>query len=117
MDRITDAMKETLQNLSGKTITGDFTRLVDVLDAFNAKYLCEVTFSKTPSDATIVVKKGTATIAADSNGKYHLKEGTYTYTASAEGYTTKADQTLVITNSDEATGSKTVTVVLEVAAN
>lgn len=109
----TDVWKETLQNLSGKTVEGNFQELAELLTAFNDLYVCKVTFSTTPSGATIVVKdsKGNS-IAKNTDGTYHLKEGSYTYDASAEGYTSKTNQSLTITNSDEATGTKTVTVTL-----
>lgn len=110
--QFTEIWKETLQNLSGKTINSNSTELAEILTAFNDMYLCKVTFSATPSNATIVVKKGTTTISKHTDGTYHLKEGSYTYTASAEGYTTKENQELTITNSDEAAGTKTVTVTL-----
>lgn len=112
MKKYPELFQEVLQNLSGKTVEGTFVKLADVLEAFNKKYACEVTFDVTPSTATIVLKKGTTTIEPENNGKYLLKEGSYTYTASNDGYVTKADQALVITNSDEATGTKTVAVVL-----
>jgi len=112
MDRITDIWKDVLQNLSGKTLTGNYTRIDDLLKAFNNFYVCEVTFSKTPSGANVVVKKGAETINADESGKYHLKEGTYSYDATATHYTSKTNQELVITNADETTGTKTVSVTL-----
>ena len=111
--QFTEVWKETLQNLSGKTINSNSTELAEVLAAFNDMYLCKVTFSATPSTATIVVKNSAGTtIGKNTDGTYHLKEGSYTYTASAEGYTTKENQALTITNNDEATGTKTVTVTL-----
>lgn len=112
----TDVWKDVLQNLSGKTVEGNFQELPELLSAFNDLYLCKVTFSTTPSGATIVVKDSAGnTIGKNTDGTFHLKEGSYTYTASAEGYTTKEDQSLTITNSDETTGTKTVTVTLETA--
>lgn len=109
----TDVWKDVLQNLSGKTVEGSYQELADLLTAFNSLYLCKVTFSTTPATATIVVKDSNGdTVAKNSDGKYHLKEGSYTYDASAEGYTSKTNQSLTITNSDEATGTKTVTVTL-----
>ena len=113
MERLTDLLKEAFQNLSGKTLDGNYTTIDELIIDLNNKYVCEVTFSKTPADATIVVKQGTTVIAADASGKYHLKEGTYTYDASAPHYTSKTSQSLTITNSDEETGSKTVNVSLD----
>lgn len=112
MDRITDTLKDVLQNLSGKTLTGDYVTLDDLFKAFNKQYVCAVSFATTPENATIVLKKDDVTISADQDGKYYLKEGSYKYTASAEGYVTKENQSLTITNSDEATGTKTVSVTL-----
>ena len=108
----TDVVKDVLQNLSGKQVEGNFQELADLFDAFNDLYLCKVTFSTTPSGATVsVIDSSGDEIDKSSDGTFHLKEGSYTYEVSAEGYTSKTD-TLVITNADEATGSKTVTVTL-----
>lgn len=115
MDRLTDLLKDTLQNITGKTLTGDYQTLDLLLNAFNNQYVCAVTFSNTPVGTTIVVKQGTTTIAPDESGKYHLKEGSYTYDATATGYVSKLAQTLTITNTDETTGTKTVTVTLTAA--
>lgn len=73
---------------------------------------CEVTFEPTPTNADIVVKKGAVTVKADAQGKYHLSAGSYTYTASATGYTTQTDVSLTISSSDVTTGTKEVTVTL-----
>lgn len=73
---------------------------------------CEVTFSTTPTNADIVVKKSGAMVSPDASGKYHLGAGSYTYTASATGYTTQSDVALSISSSDVTTGTKTVTVTL-----
>lgn len=113
MERLTDLLKDTLQNLSGKDLTGNYVTLDELLKDFNNKYICEVTFSKTPSGATIVVKQNGVVINPDASGKYHLKEGSYTYDASAAHYTSKTNQALTITNADETTGSKTVNVTLD----
>lgn len=109
---IADELKELLQNVTGKNIDSSPRSIAGVLHAYNAKYLCAVTFSKTPSTATIVVKKGSTVIDPAEGGVYYLEEGSYTYTASAEGYVTKANQSFSITSSDKTTGSKTITVTL-----
>ena len=111
MRRITDSWQELLQNITGKTVNGSYNTMDELLRAYNNKYVCDVTFSTTPAGATVVVKQGTTVIAAE-NGHYYLKEGNYTYDASAEGYTSKENQSLTISNSDETTGTKTVTVTL-----
>lgn len=73
---------------------------------------CEVTFAPTPTNASIEVKKGTVAITPDAGGKYNLVAGSYTYTASATGYTTQEDVTLTIADSDVTTGEKEVNVTL-----
>lgn len=73
---------------------------------------CEVTFATTPTNANVAVKKSGATINPDAQGKYHLSAGSYTYTASATGYTTQTDVALTISSSDVTTGEKEVTVTL-----
>lgn len=73
---------------------------------------CEVTFEPTPTNANIVVKKSGTVVKADAQGKYHLGAGSYTYTASATGYTTQTDVALTISASDVTTGTKEVTVTL-----
>ena len=112
MRRITDSWQELLQNITGKSVDGSYNTMDELINAYNHLYVCEVTFSKTPSNASVVVKSGSKTIESE-NGKYYLKEGSYTYTVSADHYTTKANQTLTITNSDETTGTKTVNVSLD----
>jgi len=110
----TEVWKDVLQNLSGKQVEGSFQELAELLTAFNDLYLCKVTFSTTPSGATIVVKDSNGdTIGKNTDGTYHLKEGNYTYTVSADHYVTKSNQTLTITNADETTGTKTVNVSLD----
>ena len=109
--RIAEELKELLQNITGKEISTSPTGIAEVMHEYNKKYVCAVTFSTTPATATVVVKKGTA-VLTPSEGVYYLKEGSYTYTASAEGYTTKSNQSFSISNADETTGSKTITVTL-----
>lgn len=109
--QILDELGKALQNISGKAIA-ETADIGSMLHAFNSHYVCTVTFTKTPVDAIVVVKKGTNVVKAEADGKYALKEGTYTYTATAEGYVSKEATALVITNADEAAGTKTVEVTL-----
>lgn len=110
----TDVWKDVLQNLSGKTVEGNFQELAELLTAFNDLYLCKVTFSTTPGGAVVTVKDSAGkSVGKNADGTFHLKEGSYTYTVSADHYTTKANQSLTITNSDEQTGTKTVNVSLD----
>lgn len=78
---------------------------------------CLVTFSTTPAEGvTLVVKQGSTVIAAETGanaGKYYMPAGTYTYTASADGYVTETDTEVTISAGDETTGTKTITVTLE----
>lgn len=72
-----------------------------------------VTFTKTPSDLTLVVKDADGeTVTAEVGGTYILTIGSYTYTASATGYVTQTDVALAIANSDAVTGAKAVTLTL-----
>ena len=72
-----------------------------------------VTFTKTPSDLTLVVKDADGTtVSAEGDGTYILTIGSYTYTASSTGYTTQTDVALVISNADAVTGTKTEVVTL-----
>lgn len=112
MDRLTDLLQQTLQNLSGKTLSGTYTTLDNLLNDFNNQYKCVVTFSNTPEATVIVLKQGATTIGPEGDGTYILEEGTYSYDATATGYVSKTDQELIITNADETTGTKTVTVTL-----
>lgn len=107
-----EEVAQTLQNLSGKTVIAKGKTLSEVFRAFNLQYTCIVTFTKTPTDAVIIVKKGTTTIVPESDGTYALKEGSYTYDVTRAGYADKTAQALVITNADETTGTKTVEVTL-----
>lgn len=108
-----DEFGMALQNLSGKSIDGaEHETIGKMLHAFNALYTCIVTFSKTPADAVVVLRKGMTVIAPEEDGTYALKEGTYSYTASADGYFPKAATALTITNADETTGTKEVELTL-----
>ena len=111
MSNIVEALVITLQNLSGKLVTENPETVVEALELFNAKYACIVTFTTTPSGATVVVKDATGTaVTKNSNGTFTLKEGSYTYDVSATNYVTSTGNTLSITNADETTGTKTVAV-------
>jgi len=101
-------LAEALQNLSGKELP-DMDTTAGVLRAFNLLYTCVVTFALTPETAKVVVKQNGVSIAPEDDGTFALKEGSYTYSISADGYFSLVDQALVITNADETTGTKTVT--------
>ena len=85
---IVDALQHALENISGKALsTKGYSNIVDMLNAFNKAYYCSVGFKKTPTTAEVVVKDAKGNIiASNDNGKYMLKAGSYTYTATAEGY-------------------------------
>lgn len=72
-----------------------------------------VTFTKTPSDLTLVVEDSDGeTVTAEDDGTYILTIGSYTYTASATDYTTETDTALVIANEDAVVGAKSVVITL-----
>src|SRR5690606_27206580 len=73
---------------------------------------CVVTFTKTPSNATLVVKLDGDTVTAEQDGTYKLIADTYTYDLSAEGYVTQEAVELVISAGDATTGTKTVVATL-----
>lgn len=114
---IVDALQHALENVSGKTLSADsYGNIVDMLNAFNRKYVCVVTF--VPADGytikEVTVKDTTGnTIEPIDNGVYALKAGSYKY-----GYDlskidlssnyTKINQTLTIADSDITAGTKTV---------
>ncbi|WP_333656961.1 hypothetical protein [Tissierella praeacuta] len=66
-----------------------------------------ITFSVTPEDAKVVVKKGEDTISAEEDGTYKLQTGEYSYTVTKEGYVEKTGS---FTVAEEA---KTITVELQ----
>lgn len=68
---------------------------------------CTVTFAVTPSNAAVQIDGRTQTAA----NTYLLPVGTYSYTVSASGYTSKSG-TLEITQQDAAQTSKNVTIAL-----
>ena len=111
---IVDALQHAFENVSEKTFPANsYGNIVDMLNAFNKNYECVVTFTKTPTNAVIVVKDANENIiVANDNGTYTLKAATYTYTATADGYTSKENVTLTISASDVTTGTKTVAVTL-----
>lgn len=122
-----DCLVEALQNISGKSIPADVLKTCettcDVLDAFNHLYNCAVIFSailgssNVTAQTTIVVKDANGNeISAGSDGKYHLKEGTYKYDATCEGAVAKTNETFTVTNADETNGTKTVIITFTAAA-
>lgn len=115
---IVDALQHALENISGKSFPADsYGNIVDMLNAFNKNYECIVTFAKTPTTADIVVKDANGNVIdVNDDGTYTLKAGSYKYTATADGYTSKEDQTLTVSASDVTTGTKSVTVTLTASA-
>lgn len=75
---------------------------------------CVVTFDCTPEITNIVVNTDpvSSVVIPDQDGKYHLAAGGYSYTATAEGYTSQTDISLTISSGDVSTGTKTVTVTM-----
>lgn len=108
-DTIATVLKTGLGSITGNALTGN--TIATVLNSFNNNHVATVTFSTTPAGTTIVVKSGANVIAPYEDGNYYLEPGSYTYTASADGYVTKANQALTIIEDDVNT-TKTVTVEL-----
>lgn len=109
-------LKEALENISGKTITGNFQTTAEMLHAFNDLYACKTTFNVLTSDgapltgAEITVKQNGEIINKHSDGKYYLKAGSYTYDSMCEGYTDIVDTAFTISSSDVTRGTKSITV-------
>lgn len=77
--------------------------------------ICAVSFTLTPSGATLVVKdNGVAVTPVE--GVYNLKAGSYTYDASAEGYTSVTGESFTVSSEDVTTGTKTIVVTLTESA-
>lgn len=113
---IVDALQHAFENVSGKTFPADsYGNIVDMLNAFNTKYECVVTFVP-PEDKTIkkvyVVDTAKKKIPANADGTYSLRAGSYTYggtVALGNSLTTIMDKTLTISDTDVTTGTKSVT--------
>ena len=116
---IVDALQHALENVSGKTLPANsYGNIVDMLNAFNRKYVCVVTFTKTPAEMDFSIKDANGNVVtANDDGTYSLKAGTYKYTATADGYTSATDVTTTISVSDVTTGTKTVAVTLTAASD
>jgi hypothetical protein len=108
-ETIKEVLKSGLGSITGNVLVGD--TIAKVLNNFVENHTATVVFSTTPTGATIVVKSG-SNVIAPYDGKYYLQPGSYTYTASADGYVTQTDQALTILEADVDT-TKTVTVTLE----
>ena len=71
----------------------------------------KLTFTGLPADAKLIVKSGTDTLEAESDGSYSVVNGTYTYTAELFGYKTAQGSVTV----DRADKTHTVTMQAEPA--
>ena len=78
---------------------------------------CIVNFKTIPGEATVVVKQGENVIsyASDHDGYYDLSAGTYTYTISKDGYTTKNGTFTVTVEQAESHEKQTINVSLVAA--
>lgn len=118
---LNDELRTALQNVSGKTIDGNFQTTAEMLHAFNGLYVCKTKFDVVDSeaapvtDATITVKSGDTIIEPNDDGKYSLGAGSYKYDCAAEGYTAVTDVAFTISASDVTRGSKSITVTLTAA--
>ena len=84
------------------TVTADATLTVALTELFT------ITPAVTPEGATLVVKdSNSVTVTAEEDGTYELAAGSYTYTCSAEDYTTVTDQAFTVTE------DATLTITLE----
>jgi hypothetical protein len=96
-ETIKEVLKSGLGSITGNVLVGE--TIGEVLNNFVENHTATVVFSTTPTGATIVVKSG-SNVIAPYDGKYYLQPGSYTYTASKDGYTSQENQPLEITLSD-----------------
>jgi len=68
------------------------------LDAIPTK--ATVTFTTSPNDLSLVVKKNGVELTAASGNTYQLEPSSYTYTASKSGYVDKSDVPFTVTQAD-----------------
>lgn len=94
-------------NSDGIYSISEFSNMI----VFKKKDSAVVSFADANDVAITVVLKDNAgnVVAKMPNGEYRLKAGSYTYTASATGYTTQTDVALTVTSA-QATGSVPVEV-------
>lgn len=106
--------RRTLTKLNSSANAALYTALKDkcFMPAEASLDGCVVTFTKTPEAAIVTVLFGTTVIPAQADGTYKLTTGSYTYNASAEGYTSTTGTALVIGSEDITAGAKAVTVTL-----
>ena len=60
----------------------------------------KLTFTLTPADAELTVKKGNEELKSNADGSYSVVNGTYSYTASKFGYET-AEDTVTVDRADK----------------
>jgi hypothetical protein len=116
-----DCLAEALENISGKTfpegVLDKCTTTCQLLDEFNNLYKCVVSFSgiigstNVSDTMTLIVKDANGNVISESEkNKFSLKQGSYKYSASADGAEDKTDVAFSVTNSDEQKGTKSVVI-------
>lgn len=119
---LNDELKTALQNATGKKIEGNFQTTAEMLHAFNALYVCKTTLNVLGTDgvplldAVVTVKSGDTVIEPQSDGKFYLDAGSYTYYCTCEGYTDITGTSFTISASDVTRGTKSVTVQMTAAS-
>lgn len=108
-------LNELLHNLSNKAKASAYNGVEDVLRHYNDQYRVAVTLTLTPTSANVTIKNGSGSVIPKAeDGKYYMDVGTYTYTATAAGYT-DGSGSIEITSSDKTSGKKTVAITLTAA--
>lgn len=121
-----DCLAEALENISGKTfpegVLDKCTTTCQLLDEFNNLYKCVVSFSGIISSTnvsdtmTVIVKDANGNVISESEkNKFSLKQGSYKYSASANGAEEVTDVAFNVTKSDEQKGTKSVVITFTAA--
>jgi hypothetical protein len=116
MGKNAGGLKKALENLSGKTLRGDTTgEIYEALNAHYADVALKVAVKDELGEAvatpTVVIKLGSTTINAETDGSYKTKMGTYTYSVTKTGYE-EATGEIEIGYDDADAAVKNVTIVL-----
>ena len=121
-----DCLAEALENISGKTfpegVLDKCTTTCQLLDEFNNLYKCVVSFSgiigstNVSDTMTVIVKNANGNVISESEkNKFSLKQGSYKYSASADGAEAVTDVAFNVTNSDEQKRTKSVVITFTAA--
>ncbi len=123
-----ECVRALIYQLEGVTIPSSKESLGDILEYWadleegiaKTSFVCK-SGSTDVTPTSITLKKGSTVgsgdeVAVDTDGTYHLVQGSYNYSIVAEGYNTKTG-TFNVSASDVKSGTKSVAVELVAASN